>query len=70
MNPVETADRFLSEEDLDLRDLSWEELLAQWDAWLRAASVTDEEDASEYEHGVFQRLRDRSQDREEIPNLP
>jgi hypothetical protein len=59
MNPPDTADQFLSEDDLDLRNLSWEELLGQWDAWLRAASVTDEEDAREYEHGVFQRLREQ-----------
>lgn len=49
--PVE--DRFLSEEDLDLANLSWEELIAVWNAWLRQASATDEADAHLYSHGVF-----------------
>jgi len=49
--PVE--DRFLSEEDLDLRNLSWDELVATWNAWLRQASATDEADAHLYSHGVF-----------------
>ncbi len=48
------TDQFLSEEDLDLRNLTWEELLAVWDAWLRQASATDEEDAHLYSHGVFE----------------
>jgi len=58
MIAAEPTDQFLSEDDLNLRDLSWEELLVQWDAWLRAASATDTEDAGEYEHGVFVRLRE------------
>jgi len=49
--PVE--DRFLSEEDLDLANLSWEELIAVWNAWLRQAATTDEADAHLYSHGVF-----------------
>jgi len=49
--PVE--DRFLSEEDLDLANLSWEELIAVWNAWLRQAAATDEADAHLYSHGVF-----------------
>lgn len=52
------TDQFLSEDDLDLQNLTWDELLAEWDAWLRAASVTDDEDAGSYSHGVF--LRDPS----------
>ncbi len=52
----EPIDQFLSEDDLNLRDLSWDELLEQWDAWLRAASATDEEDTHDYSHGVFMRL--------------
>ena len=55
MNPPPATDQFLSEDDLDLQNLSWEELLAQWDAWLRAASATDGEDADRYSHGVFLR---------------
>jgi len=49
----ERRDCFLSEEDLDLKNLSWEELLAVWDAWLRQASATDEADSHLYSHGVF-----------------
>ena len=49
----ERRDQFLSEEDLDLKNLSWEELLAVWDAWLRQASITDDADARLYSHGVF-----------------
>lgn len=44
-------DRFLSEEDLDLADLSWDELLLWWDHWLREAQAWNEDD--EYAHGVF-----------------
>jgi hypothetical protein len=47
------SDRFLSEEDLDLANLSWEELLAWWDLWLHQAQVTNELDAHLYSHGVF-----------------
>lgn len=46
-------DQFLSEEDLDLKNLTWEELLVVWDGWLKQASATDEADASLYSHGVF-----------------
>ena len=47
------SDRFLSEEDLDLRSLDWEELLAWWDLWLRQAQITNELDEHLYSHGVF-----------------
>jgi hypothetical protein len=46
-------DEFLSEEDLDLVNLSCEELEAWWTFWLRQAQVTNEEDKNEYSHGVF-----------------
>jgi len=46
-------DRFLSEEDLDLATLSWEELLAWWDAFLLQAQASNDLDADEYSHGVF-----------------
>ena len=46
-------DQFLSEEDLDLKNLSWEELIEVWNQWLSQASVTDEQDADQYSHGVF-----------------
>jgi len=45
--------QFLSEEDLDLKNLEWDELIAAWNAWLRQASASDETDAGDYSHGVF-----------------
>ena len=48
-------DEFLSEEDLDLRNLSDEELSAYWLLWLHQAQATNEIDAGTYEHGVFRR---------------
>lgn len=50
-----SADQFLSEEDLDLKNLTWDELIAVWNAWLRQAALTDEADADLYSHGVFTR---------------
>lgn len=44
---------FLSEEDLDLANLDWEELLAWWEQWLRQAQCTNDADAHLYSHGVF-----------------
>lgn len=49
----EASERFLSSEDLDLRNLSWEELLAVWDAWLLQAQSTNEQDEHLYSHGIF-----------------
>jgi len=46
-------DRFLSDEDLDLARLSWEELLAWWALFLRQAQASNDLDADEYSHGVF-----------------
>ncbi|MCU0727160.1 MAG: hypothetical protein MUE73_15465 [Planctomycetes bacterium] len=51
----EPCDEFLSEEDLDLRNLTEEELLALWEEWLRAAQVTNDRDEDQYSHGVFTR---------------
>lgn len=48
-------DEFLSEEDLDLENLSHEELLVYWDLWLRQAQATNDLDEALYEHGVFER---------------
>jgi hypothetical protein len=50
---VELRDEFLSEEDLDLANLSDQELDAWWNLWLRQAQITNEEDANSYSHGVF-----------------
>lgn len=46
-------DEFLSEEDLDLAELSMEELLAWWDHWLLQAQATNDADEHLYSHGVF-----------------
>jgi hypothetical protein len=47
-------DEFLSEEDLDLRNLTDEELLAYWQLWLEQAQATNDLDAHTYSHGVFE----------------
>jgi hypothetical protein len=46
-------DEFLSEEDLDLGNLSWPERVAWWNQWLRLAQATNDQDAASYSHGVF-----------------
>jgi len=48
-------DAFLSEEDLDLRHLSFAELNRVWNAWLHQAQATNQRDRHEYSHGVFTR---------------
>ena len=50
---IEFRDEFLSEEDLDLQNLTEDELNAAWNAWLLQAQVTNEEDRFTYSHGVF-----------------
>ena len=52
---TEIRDEFLSEEDLDLRNLSDEELIAYWNLWLEQAQATYDLDAALYSHGVFER---------------
>ena len=42
----------LSEDDVNLRELSAEELDAAWDLWFDLAQVTNESDPP-YSHGVF-----------------
>jgi hypothetical protein len=49
----EIRDEFLSEEDLDLKNLSWQELLRVWQAWLEQAQATNDQDQHLYSHGVF-----------------
>ena len=50
---IEIRDEFLSEEDLDLRNLSQEELYAYWNFWLVQAQATNDLDRNTYSHGVF-----------------
>jgi hypothetical protein len=51
----ELRDEFLSEEDLDLENLSSEELGVYWRLWLRQAQLTNDLDRALYSHGVFDR---------------
>lgn len=47
------SDQFLSEEDLDLKNLSWEELLVVWNDWLDQAQSTNELDKDHYSNSAF-----------------
>jgi hypothetical protein len=51
----EIRDEFLSEEDLDLRNLTSEELDEVWMSWLVLAQITNDVDDATYSHGVFER---------------
>ncbi len=68
MKPI--RDEFLSEEDLDLRNLSWEELLAYWDLWLMQAQATNDLDAHTYSHGVFRHEPGRDLERGRAGDRP
>jgi hypothetical protein len=46
-------DEFLSEDDLALRELSYQELLERWNQWLLQAQSTNDADRRLYSHGVF-----------------
>ena len=50
---IEMRDEFLSEEDLDLRNLSEQELYAYWNFWLEQAQASNDLDRYTYSHGVF-----------------
>ena len=50
---ISFEDEFLSEEDLDLKSLTDEELDAVWTAWLYQAQSTNDQDRFTYSHGVF-----------------
>ncbi len=52
---TEIRDEFLSEGDMDLRNLSQEELIAYWNLWLQQAQATNDLDEALYSHGVFER---------------
>jgi hypothetical protein len=51
----ERRDEFLSDEDLDLGNLTTEELDAYWLLWLTQAQSTNDADRASYSHGVFDR---------------
>jgi hypothetical protein len=44
---------FLSEDDLELQNMSDEELYATWNHWLKLAQASNELDKDKYSHGVF-----------------
>ena len=48
--------KLLSDDDLDLREMSDEELAKAWDLWFDLAQHTNEDDPP-FTHGVFVRLR-------------
>jgi hypothetical protein len=52
---IDLRDEFLSEEDLDLRNLTQDELIAYWNLWLHQAQATNDLDKALYSHGVFER---------------
>lgn len=47
--------KMLSEDDLNLKDMSDEELAAAWDLWFDLAQTTNDSDPP-YTHGVFVNL--------------
>jgi hypothetical protein len=51
----EPRDEFLSEEDVDIENLTTEELDAYWTLWLMQAQTTNDDDRASYSHGVFER---------------
>jgi hypothetical protein len=53
MKKLKVRDEFLSEEDLDLINMSDDELYAYWDLWLEQAQATNDIDQYTYSHGVF-----------------
>ena len=53
MFSYQERDEFGSEEDLDVANLDWQELLATWNAWLLQMQITNEQDKDDYSHGVF-----------------
>ena len=59
---VELREEFLSEEDLDLINLSDEELDAWGDPWLRQAQITNPDDENAYSHDVFLLMREPRSD--------
>ena len=52
--PAVPRDEFLSPEDLDLKNMSEEELERYWNLWLEQAQETNEFDEYLYSHGVFE----------------
>jgi hypothetical protein len=56
----------LSDDDLDLAELTDEELAQAWDLWFDLAQATNDDDPP-YTHGVFQLVREVSGPRPPVP---
>jgi len=54
-NYKHNAQEFLSSEDLDLKNLTWDELMTYWHIWFEQAQSTNEQDKNLYSHGVFEK---------------
>jgi len=64
-------DEFLSEEDLDLANLTDQELEAYWNQWLHWAQATNSEDDATYSHGVLMMMREPGKTQVAgLPTLP
>jgi len=64
------SDMFLSEEDLDLRNLSDEEFDRLYYEWLKQAQATNDEDADRYSHGVLIYDREPRSKKQKSPGRP
>jgi hypothetical protein len=53
-------DEFLSEEDLDLVNMTVEEIATYWDLWFREAQATNDTDQWVYTHGVLDEVPERA----------
>ena len=58
---IKLKDEFLSEEDLDLVNLTEEELHAWWNHWLEQAQASNKDDEDSYSHGVFMLMKEPRQ---------
>jgi len=54
----EPRDEFLSEEDLDLKNFTDEELIAYWNLWLMQSQATNDLENYTYSHGVFMNVEE------------
>jgi hypothetical protein len=60
--------KLLGDDDLNLREATWEELEAAWELWFDLAQHTNDHDPP-YTHGVFVRLRGLQEERT-APSAP
>ncbi|HMO18168.1 MAG TPA: hypothetical protein PKA63_08285 [Oligoflexia bacterium] len=44
---------FLSEDDLNLKDMSFEEVVTAWNEWFKTAQLTNAEDENIFSHSCF-----------------